>query len=72
MDTTNLPIINGPGSPAQIGSPALCWAVPTHHVHILEMNGKSYRVNRNTDNTALRLKPNRTPPKIHLLIPLSG
>jgi hypothetical protein len=45
---------------------------PTHHVHILEMNGKSYRVNRNTDNTALRLKPNRTPPKVPLLIPLSG
>ena len=51
------------GASAHRTSPARCWTVCTHHVHTLEMNGESYRLNRHTDNPALSFETNKTLPK---------
>ena len=50
--TTNLPLTSGPESSARSASPARCWTGCTHHVHILEMNGDSYRLKRSRENAA--------------------
>ena len=50
--TTTCPSTNGPRSSARNGSPERCWNGCTHHVHILEMNGESYRLKRSRENAA--------------------
>ena len=43
----------------------------THHVHILEMNGESYRLKRSRESASSRLQKNRTPLSLPLHCPLS-
>ena len=47
------------GSSAQKMSLARCWTVCTHHVHILEMNGESYRLKLSRENAASQAPDDR-------------
>ena len=38
---------------------ARCWTVCTHHVHILEMNGESYRLKLSRENAASQAPDDR-------------
>ena len=44
----------------------------THHVHIIEMNGDSYRLKRSRETPHLRLKKDRTTSSTTAAHPLHG
>ena len=44
--------MSGPRSSARNASPARCWTGLPTHVHILEMNGESYRLKRSRETAA--------------------